>query len=386
MSHPSRKKREAKAKKALGGEARIILKHHNKDKKKKPSRRKSPEEMLGLIHDSYIDPSKYVRNPDDWVSKSYNLNKQKIDFIRWVYCLYPVPQFMLELFTDKAKSELFVNSLLPRKLFFKWFIIIATGGSFAKYSKEIFTKKEAHLFLNAPDNNTIIENIWWAKCKSIDLGRKVTHAIVKRLFRNINPPRHYLEIANLFWWQRLLILLKNCEDEVSIESLNDIMDFLRDRHNNSDVFDLKGRTFNSLIKLSNEWHRTMQFRKFGNQNFTWRGIDIPDWNWTDKKQTSTWTVTQLLTSKELFNDGKRMRHCVASYGQRCMQGQSAIFSLMEDDGMNMPEKHVTIELSSSKQLIQANARMNRQPKGMAKLILNKWLSHNGIDRRRSWVY
>lgn len=380
MSHPSRKKREAKAKKALGGEARIILKHHNKDKKKKPSRRKSPEEMLGLIHDGYINSSKYVRNPDDWISRSYNLNKQKIDFIRWVYCLYPVPQFMFELFTDKAKSEPFVNNLLPRKLFYKWFIIIATGGSFAKCSKEIFTKKEAHLFLNAPDNNTIIENIWWAKCKSIDLARKVTHVIVKRLFRNINPPRHYLGIANLFWWQRLLILLKNCEDEVSIESLNDIMDFLRDRHNNSDVFDLKGRTFNSLIKLSNEWHRTMQFRKFGNQNFTWRGIDIPDWNWTDKKQTSTWTVTQLLTSKELFNDGKRMRHCVASYGQRCMQGQSAIFSLMEDDGMNMPEKHITIELSSNKQLVQANARMNRQPKGMAKLILNKWLSHNGIDR------
>ncbi len=142
----------------------------------------------------------------------------------------------------------------------------------------------------------------------------------------------------------------------------------------------------AIIKLSNEWHRTMQLKKFGSQQLTWIGIDLPNWEWKGKKQESIWRVTQLLTSKELYNDGRRMKHCVASYGQRCVEKQSAIFSLTEDDGINLPEKHVTIELSSNKQLVQANGRMNKRPEGRAKLVFNKWLSHNNIDRRQSWLY
>lgn len=122
-------------------------------------------------------------------------------------------------------------------------------------------------------------------------------------------------------------------------------------------------------------------KKFGNQNLNWSGIDLPDWSWVDKKMKSVWEVKQLLTSKELYNDGRRMKHCVASYGQRCMQNQSAIFSLTEDDGINIPQKHVTIELNHNKEFIQANAKMNRQPAGRAKLVFNKWCTQNNIQRR-----
>jgi len=386
MSHPSRRKREARTEKSeeLKEKVNIILTDHNKNKKKKSSRKKTSKEIVKLFHKNDIEPSKYVRDPDDWISKSYNLNKQKINFIRWVYCLYPVPPFMFGLFTEKKSGFLGPGESLKQLIFFEWFIAIAQGKSFAKCSKEIFTKKEAHLFLNAPNDNTIEENIWWAKGSSINLDRKVLHAIVKRLFHNLGRVNLFykLDTDNLFWWQRLLVLLKNCEDEVSIESLNDIMDFLRYEHYHNENFELKGRTFNSLIKMSNEWHRTMQLKKFGDQNLNWPGLDIPDWTWYDKKMKSTWEVKQLLTSKELYNDGRRMRHCVASYGHRCLQGSSAIFSVMENDGINQPQKFITVEISSDRQFIQASGKMNRSPSGRAKLVMNKWLTHNNIQKWR----
>lgn len=386
MSHPSRQKREARIEKseALKEAVSGILSEHNKNKKGKPSRKKSPEEIAKLFNKDDIDLSKYIRDPNNWVSKSYNLDKQKVDFIRWVYCLYPVPQFMFIFFTERKPGSSSPSNTLRQLIFFEWFIAMAQGGSFAKCSREIFTKKEAHLFLNAPDNNTIEENIWWAKGTSINLDHKVLHVIVKRLFHNLGTTNLFfkLDTDNLFWWQRLLVLLKNCEDEVSIESLNDIMDFLRYERYHDENFDLKGRTFNSLIKLSNEWHRTMQLKKFGNQNLSWVGLDIPDWTWTDKKMKSVWTVKQLLTSKELYNDGKRMRHCVASYGHRCLQGNSAIFSVMEDDGVNQPQKFITVEINSGRELIHASARMNRLPTGRSKLVMNKWLTHNNIRKGR----
>ena len=384
MSHLSRQKREARAaaKAETEERSRMLFAEHNKNKKKK-TRKKDSEEIIKLIPNNYLIPSKYVRNPEDWLPKSYNLNKQIISFVQWVYCLYPTPQFLFELFTKKKPGETLMNPLLNQRAFFSWFIAISSGGSFAKHTKEFFTKKEAHLFLNAPSDNTITENVWWVKCKSLNLEHRIQHAVVKQLFRSINAPSHYLELGNLFWWQRLLIILKNCEDEVNVESLSDIMDFLRYRHNNSDAFDLKGRTFNSLIKLSNEWHREMQMKKFGSQNLYWEGVDVPDWEWTSKKSEITWIIKQLHTSKELFNEGKRMRHCVSSYGGRCAEGLSAIFSIMRLDGINAPEKRITVELTKNKQFVQARGRMNKSPEGMDKLVLNKWLSINNIQNN-SW--
>ncbi len=234
MSHPSRRQREARTDKSntLIETANQIFADHNKNKKRKPSRKKTTEEMIKLIHRDYVDPSKYVKSPNEWIPKSYNLNKQKVDFARWIYCLYPVPPFMFELFTRKVTAFLSPAQSLIRLIFFDWFITMGQGGSFAKDSKEIFTKKEAHLFLNAPNNNTITENIWWAKGSSLNLDHKVLNTIVKRLFHNLGGVDLFYNLStdNLFWWQRLLVLLKNCEDEVSIESLNDIMDFLRYEH------------------------------------------------------------------------------------------------------------------------------------------------------------
>lgn len=206
MSHPNRKEREARAAKsnALIEEVSIILTDHNKNKKRKSSRKKTPKEIIKLFSEDYADSSKYVKDPNEWLSKSHNLNKQKIDFARWLYCLYPVPPFMFELFTSGRTCHISqATKTLKSLIFFEWFITIAQGGSFAKCSREVFTKKEAHLFLNAPNNNTIVENIWWAKGTSINLNRKVLYTIVKRLFHNLGNHDlfHNLSTDNLFWWQ-----------------------------------------------------------------------------------------------------------------------------------------------------------------------------------------
>ena len=375
MSHPNREQREIKAIEKISFEekSRLILSEHNKKNKKKVTRKKKPEEIIELIHKNHLVPSKYVRDPYDWFPKSYNLDRQKADFIEWIYCLYPVPQFMFKLFTHTD----ICSFKLDHYIFFDWFIVIAQGGSFAKCSKELFTKKEAHLFLNAPKNNTVKENFWWAKCSSLKLPHSVKNAVIKRLFGN-------LDITDSFW-HKLLVLLRNCEDEVNVESLSDIMDFLRAKHapRSTPAFSLKGRTFNSLIKLSNEWHREMQLRKFGSQNLYWPGADIPNWKWTSKKEQTTWKITQLHTSKELYNEGRRMKHCVGSYGSRCVEGASAIFSLTKEDGINPSAKRVTIEITKSKRFVQARGRMNQGPKGMDKLVINKWLSINNIQTN-SW--
>jgi hypothetical protein len=377
MAHPDRYTREQKAirKTAQAEKAKELLSQHNKKKDKSFNKKKSAEDMFEMIDDRFLVPSKYVRDPLEWTPKSYNLDRQIIDFVRWLYCLYQTPLFMFEFFKRDLRPawrriHRSDNQKILRLIYFDWFLVIAQGGSFAKMAKDIFSKKEAHWFLNAPTTNSLEENIWWAKCRTVELDPSLTNNIVKRLFR-------MLPVEDKFW-SSLIIFLKKEEDDLDLESLSDIMDYLKATHYNNQNFSLKGRTFGSLIKLSNDWHRDQQMVKFGSANLYWDGLDIPDWRWRNKKEEITWEVRQLHTSKQLMNEGRRMKHCVASYAQRCVQGHSAIFSLTSDDGTNRPEKEVTIELTNMKRLIQARGRFNKPPSNAAQKVLNKWYAANNI--------
>ncbi len=340
---------------------------HNQEKTKKSrSKKKDFHEIMNLFSRGLLFQTKFIREPSDWKSKSHNVDKQKQSFINWVYRKYPVPDFMYEVFTKDEPVG------VPEHL--NWFLTITQGGSFAK-CQNLLTKKEAHLFLNAPDDNSINENLWWVKCKALDINDKMTNAVAKRFFINI-------PVTSVFWLS-LLTLIKN-EENVEVSVVSDVMDFLRAQMRRG-TFSLKGRTFGSLIKLSNKWHREMQLKRFGDQNLTWPPFNIPDWKFKSKQTKIVWSVNQLLSSKELWSEGRRMRHCVASYGHRCVGGASAIFTMVSDDGINADEKHLTIEININKQLVQVRGRMNKPPSGMAHLMLKKWMNVHGItDSQRYW--
>ena len=357
-----------------------VFKTNNKEKKKRKrnrqDKRKNFTDMMNTLQ-GLLRPKKFVREPAEWKSKSYNHEKQIIDFVKWIYCLYDAPIFMFEIFTKPRVRGQLVSDKIVNHL--NWFLVIAGGQSFQKYIKGFLTKKEAHWFLNAPNNNTIKENLWWAKCRAEGLDESLSQGLVKRFLREV-------EFSDEGFWFDLIKLIKREERKANISILSDVMDFLRDRQRNQPNFSLKGRTLGSLIKLSNQWHRAMQMRRFGDANLTWKGIEIDDWHWHDKDQKITWFVTQLKSSKELWYEGRKMHHCVASYGHRCYDGLSAIFTMTSSDNINAPDKHLTIEINKNKGLVQAKGKMNRHPSGMVLMVLNKWMRANNIKDQHSRYY
>ena len=205
----------------------------------------------------------------------------------------------------------------------------------------------------------------------MELPSKITRAVVERFFLDVP--------FNDTFWNSLLHLIKKEEKIINVSVFSDLMDFLRAKHRTHPTsFTLKGRTLGSLIKLSNKWHRDMQLKKFGNQNLTWEGIDVPDWKWKNKDTKTEWSVIQLKSSKELYAEGRRMKHCVASYGHQCADGISGIFTMESNDGFNNNEKHLTIEVTKGKRLNQVRGRFNKAPSGEASFVLNKWRNINKI--------
>ena len=389
MAHQKGPYKKLKTRKRLEREQKVleILGKHNEHEKKNPkpkTKRKTPGEMLELLPPGFGGWLDFkIRDPQNWISKSYNINRQTVDFAKWLYCEYDVPPFMFEIFVPKyVKLSRIRRVIAPSstydkknfKEFMSWVITIGQGYSFAKTVKSIFTKKEAHLFLNAPNTNSIVENIWWARCKAREIPDNITLFIVQRF-----PHMSY----NSPFWISFLNFIKNNEDELNIDTLQELVDFIPAHRRRVENFSLKGRTLNSLIQLSNEWHRVQQVTKHDKYQ-QWDGINVENWSYTNKSEKITWNIRQLRNSKELYNEGRRMRHCVYGYVDSCVRGTSGIFTMKSTDQYDIDEAHLTIEVTNGGRLVQVRGRLNRKPSAREYNALYKWAleRHLTID---NWV-
>ena len=90
-------------------------------------------------------------------------------------------------------------------------------------------------------------------------------------------------------------------------------------------------------------------------------------------------IVQLKNSKELFDEGSKMKHCVASYARRCKRGDTSIWSLREiKTGGLKPVSLVTIELNCNNKIVQARGSCNRMPKGFEKKLIQRWADKENL--------
>jgi hypothetical protein len=86
----------------------------------------------------------------------------------------------------------------------------------------------------------------------------------------------------------------------------------------------------TLIKDEAVWHK--QLGQERNQpSRSWRHSPIRDFRLVEGSEMlgnmRVWTITELLTNQELILEGRDMRHCVATYTERCVRRQASIWSM-----------------------------------------------------------
>jgi len=172
-----------------------------------------------------------------------------------------------------------------------------------------------------------------------------------------------------------VLFQKNAE----IHQIRPILDYLYQEYNQNNKFSLKGRTYNSVIQKMEEWHRELRGR--GNyyvaQNKSWKGYKID--NYEVCNDNSKFVISQLLSGKELYEEGKAQHHCVASYAYSCIIGESAIFSLRQltQEPNSFESRMVTIQLSG-RNMVQARGNSNRYPNPQERQIIQNWCKLNNL--------
>jgi hypothetical protein len=317
----------------------------------------SGEEYIQVVFNMVLSRLEWRRDIFQWQPSSTRAVKQVYELAFYLFCRYEVPDFMYKSFFETTNVK-FIN----------WFIHMGTG----KRVKELpdmpinFTQRMAHYFLKAPAKLSVTEALRWAQVK----GMMGDDRLAERIACSWIGTKEYGDED--FWEGFIRIAINGGMYEY--QKTGEVIDYLRSVKRENRGYSLKGRTMQSLIRRSDEWHRHSYWDK---RNLSWHSSGT--WKYKLDGREERVEMVELTDSKQLVQEGKTMRHCVASYAHYCVKGTTAIFSLRKYIGTLQTETLATIELNITlRKVVQAKYKMNRKISDEARKHLVAWAAKNQL--------
>ena len=205
--------------------------------------------------------SSWVREPEDWEPRSHNVYRQFHSLVRHLIARYDVPTFMNTAWLEGLTARSVVHQ--------RWFIHVAQGQNIrtADGLPIPLTKKQAHLYLQAPDDFDVLGAFRWAQI--IDLGG------TERLVRSVLTTRIRAEFDHdEFWATVFRWLIAN--PMLDPAQHGPIIDYLHDQRFVASVpnpaahlpgqprlvppqpnLTMKGRNPVTLLRSVADWHRQL---------------------------------------------------------------------------------------------------------------------------------
>jgi hypothetical protein len=312
----------------------------------------------------------WIRSPLTWNETG---SKSIIDHL---FVRYETPQYLYKEWYKEWYKEFRQFDLK----WLSWFLIFAQGSSLKqvcrKYRWNIPARCIQYLY-DADEELSPVEALLYARVKHLKGS--------DRVFRLIsNCPSFLSDLSNagtaddyIEFWEATVVWLTSHENDLTDLQANTILDWAMHEFSERDCegirnFSWSGRSLNNVLEQSVRYQEMIHANNpfyFGGRSripLSWKSYQ---YNWeVSEEEHEVWSFIELSTTNELFEEGRVLKHCVASYYSRCIAGNSAIVSLR----LNRKRK-VTIEVNPSrKMIVQVCGLRNRQPTEAEKRIVNRW--------------
>jgi hypothetical protein len=323
------------------------------------------------------------RHPDDWDPRAPDARWQFGRLARHLMADYPVPWFF-----DAGWLHDATCATVQRQ----WFIHVGTGHNLRTAGGLPFplTKAMAHHAMLAPRDLPIFHALRWGQVLGLGGGEPLARAVIASRLRAAAPAAH-----EPFWLT--VIQFMAAHPAIEPNQVGPIIDYLH--HQRFDpaarivdgavvadgcpaqpAFSMKGRTVESLMRQVERWHARLS-RDAAGVGLDWAPSGIPGFERVDgvPPEQRLFTVTELLSGEELWEEGLKLAHCVGSYARACKRGRCAVFSLRVDSGRG-PARRLTVEVTlPARTIVQARGRRNRQPDGTEDQVLRAWAAYAGLE-------
>jgi hypothetical protein len=295
---------------------------------------------------------------------------------------------------------------LPSLKWVTWLILLGQGGNLHRAARLFgwsVGKRFTHHFAAAPDHLTALEACVWAEVARLGGERRDLERLLRNPAYAIDPTEvpgsttqpsiddgagwsqeqlHaralHLARTRAFWLEAVAWLVQR-RAELTDEAAALVLAWAMHEHTESlRQWPVPGAPFRWQGRESAPAHAAaLEYRRQQETPYaalTWRARGL-DWE-TGEGAPVAWTVRELTSSQALAEESLAMHHCVASYGHRCAQGRSAIFSLCSG-GL----RKITVELDpTSHRIVQARGACNRAATSEEQAVLARWLSAKSPGR------
>lgn len=331
----------------------------------------------------------WIRPLNEWVPKSHNADRQISSLIRHLLAKYEVPLFMDEAWVPKStyanpgSANYYYTATVA--LHKEWYIHVASGNNIRTAPSLPFplTKKMAHHFLEAPDDYKIGE--------ALQYGLIIAEGGDRRLAQSLRGTRFYQIPDTDMAFKSNVVRFFLTNTMIASEKVGPLLDYVYqvkyvraapDGRIEQPNFTFTGRTYDSLEKLVERWHRQLGKEKKGDKSKSvWNHSNIHDFEYTEgeegRQNYKRYIIRELTTKNDLIEEGRSMKHCVSSYAFYCEQGKCTIWSLtLHDSTGNW--RLLTIEVRGNA-ISQIRGPLNRKytPKEIG--IIHRWASKEGLS-------
>ncbi len=328
----------------------------------------------------------WVRPVEDWRPRTHNTARQFSSLVRHLFAKYPIPKFMDSVWFD-LDGDLEDNRASRTQT---WFKHIGQGHNIRTASLPIpYTKRMAHHFLTAPDDYSAHAALRWGQIHALGGNARVANAIrPTRIGQAFENDDFWITVIRFFIAHPML-------DTVHYGPIIDFLQHQRFEATQEFVapgviqrqpppqanLSMKGRDPLALLRQVERWHRQLA-HEFNDSSLDWPRTDIPEFTFIEgRKGTESlkrWTIRELLTTKALVTEGRKMKHCVASYAHSCAKRRTSIWA-MELETFLSKKKVLTVEVDPRYKVIcQARGKHNASPDENARAILRRWATEAGL--------
>jgi hypothetical protein len=317
----------------------------------------------------------HIRAVGDWQETSASWRPSVCSLAQHLIGKYTVPAFLAASWysTDDPYAE--------RKR--EWFVAHARGASFRSLDLPIdMTRTMEHIFLMSRGHLTIEHAMRRAELLALGAADELVRAVL--------AARSAADLGNGSFWRTVWMFLIANAQAIDLAQVGPMIDFVQAiRHERVAVetpdgivvrdppqpsFSMKGRTAQSMLRLMQDWHRSLGL---ANGGLTWapsplRPMMIEEPSQDATAPPSVWQMLELTNGAQLRTEGTALHHCVASYADRCWRGASRIWALRVHRGEKV--RHVlTIEVDMKRRaVVQARGWGNRPASGKPLRLLQDW--------------
>jgi len=305
----------------------------------------------------------WIRPVEEWRPKSHSLRRQFGSLARHLLARYDIPAFMdLAWFEEDGETARRQQG---------WFAHIGSGGNIRTADIPVrFSKKMAHCFLEAPAGSSIQEALRWGQVIGQGGGEHLAEAILRSRLGRV--------FANEDFWEKVIIFLVE-QPMLDPAWVGPIVDYIfRQKYDHQEVvlpdgmveyreppepnFGMKSRSIFKLLRQVEKW-QAQEAKEQKRRRRLWKSSGMGGFSYTEFDEETGrelyWTVQELLSTRELHQEGKEMRHCVSSYGRRCQSGKISVWSLQVEDPPEEPRRVMTIAVDNKRRYIsQTRGRFN----------------------------